>query len=275
MWIAGVLLVIVGAAILASLPGQSRRGGVVELPWDLPGLTGPYTGVVGTLAGFSVASAIFIANLSLARESPAFAAVIGMPLISFLILVTSAMIYSSTPNRAASEQDNSVAADQPLSHLLGNISYLLGLAVGWLALPPLLEALRLPGLAHAFVWLLLVVLVVGGGRLALLTYRLTLATARACLTAALVGIALPVIYRGLVVRAVPSLWPEQDAALKLAFVAFGLAALGFGVQSGLLLAYGNASIQERLTQGGHRAALAYVGAVVACLLLAWLAVATD
>jgi len=276
MWIVGVLLLLAGAAVLAATLGRSRRPGAVEIPWDLPGLTGPFTGVVGTLAGFSVASAIFIANLSLARESPTFAAVIGMPLVSFLILVTSAMIFSSTPNIAASGKDDDgvdVAAAQRLSHLLGNISYLLGLTVGWLALPPLLEALRLPGLAKAFVWLLLAVILVGSARLAVLTYRLTLATARACLTAALVGIAMPVLYRGGVVRAIPSLWPAQDAALKLAFVAFGLAALGFALQSGLLLVFGNEPAQERLERDGHRAALAYVGAVIACLLLAWLAVA--
>jgi hypothetical protein len=108
-------------------------------PWAIPSLTGPFTGVVGTLAGFSVASAAFIANLSLARESPTFASIIGMPLVSFLILATSTMIYRSTPSATPVGECDPDSAAQRLSHLLGNTSYFLGLTVGWLALSPLLE----------------------------------------------------------------------------------------------------------------------------------------
>src|SRR3712207_7117868 len=106
MWLVGVLFLIAVAAAVVARLGRSGRPGVTVLPWDIPGLAGPYTGVVGTLAGFSVASAIFIANLSLARESPTFAAIIGMPLVSFLTLVTSAMVYSSTPNAELDGEDD-------------------------------------------------------------------------------------------------------------------------------------------------------------------------
>jgi hypothetical protein len=226
MWLVGVLFLIASAAAVVARLGRSRRPDATVLPWDISGLAGPYTGVVGTLAGFGVASAIFIANLSLARESPTFAAIIGMPLVSFLILVISAMVYSSTPNAVADGEDDPDAAVQRLSHLLGNTSYYLGLSVGWLALPPLLEALRLPDLAAGFVWLLLVALVVGGARLTILIYRLTAAPAAACLALPNVGFALPALYRVVAARAAPSLWPAGDGALPLAFVAFGVAVLG-------------------------------------------------
>src|SRR3712207_6111765 len=135
MWLVGVLFLIAVAAAVVARLGRSGRPGVTVLPWDIPGLAGPYTGLVGTLAGFSVASAIFIANLGLARESPAFAAVVGMPLISFLILVTAAMMYSSTPSATGGGADD-LGTAQRLSHLLGNAGYFLGLSISWLALPP-------------------------------------------------------------------------------------------------------------------------------------------
>ena len=227
MWIVGVLLLIAVAGAVVAVLSRSPRSGMTLLPWDIPGPTGPFTGVVGTLAGFSVASAIFIANLSLA---------------------TSAMIYSSTPNAAPFGEYDPDTAAQQLSHLLGNTSYFLGLAVGWLSLPPLLEALRLPALADAFVWLLLVVLVVGSGRLTLLICRLTAVTAPAYLAVPLVGIALPAHYRGVAANAAPWLWPVPNAALLLALVAFGVAAVGFGLQSGLA-----AGLRQRTGPGTPRA----------------------
>ena len=275
MWLVGVLCLVAVAAAVVTWLGRSPRPGMTGPPWDIPGLAGPYTGVVGTLAGFSVASAIFIANLSLARESPTFAAIIGMPLVSFLTLVTSAMVYSSTPNEKPAGEDDPDAAVRRLSHLLGNTTYYLGLSIGWLALPPLLEALRLPDLATGFAWLLLVALVLGGGRLAILVYRLTAAPATACLALPVVGIALAGLYRAVAARAAPSLWPAGDAALPFAFVSFGVAALGFGLQSSLLLAHGNGPARERLDREGRRAALAYVATAVTVVALAWFAVAAG
>jgi hypothetical protein len=275
MWLVGVLLLMAGAAAVAARIGWTARPDPGPPPWDIPGLSGPNTGVVGTLAGFSVASAIFIANLSLARESPAFAAVIGMPLVSFLILVTAAMVYSSTPNTQLSGDDDPNAAAQRLSHLLGNTGYFLGLSVGWFALPPLLEALRLPGLAGAFVGLLLAVVVIGGARLGILAYRLTAAPAHGCVVVPALGTALPTLYRVVAAVAAPWLWPTTDAALKLSFVAFGVAAVGFVLQTLLLLVHGNDPLRKRVQLVGHRAALAYETVVVTTIALIWFAVATG
>jgi hypothetical protein len=86
---------------------------------------------------------------------------------------------------------------------------------------------------------------------------------------------LAALYRAVAAGVAPWLWPAADAALPLTFVAFGVAALGFGLQSALLLAHGNGPARERHERDGHRAALAYVAAVITVVGLAWFAVATG
>src|SRR5918995_1710814 len=116
VWIVGVLLLLVVGAVTVALIGWTPRSRIGEAMWDLPGLGGLYTGIVGTLAGFSVASVTFIAGLSSARGTPAFATAVGMLLVSFLILIGSAIMYSDTPSFPASDDDFDTVF-QSLSHV--------------------------------------------------------------------------------------------------------------------------------------------------------------
>src|ERR687893_1556133 len=130
MWIIGTLIVFaVGVAAVVAI-GWKPPATPSPPPWDMSSLGGIYTGIVGTLAGFSVASAIFIAGLDVARTSPLFATVMGMLLVAFLILVFSALILASTPN-APDLADHAIA--QPLSHVLASMCGCLGLTLSWLA----------------------------------------------------------------------------------------------------------------------------------------------
>ena len=228
---------------------------------------------VGTLAGFSVASATFIAGLDYPRESPEFAAVIAMLLISFLVLIATAMMYSTTPNAPASADSD--ATIQSLSNVLANGSYFLGLSLSWLALRPLSAMIGLTTLADAFTWLLLVVVFGGSGRLALFAYRLTPANGLACAAFPIIGIGLATGYRLLAAYVWPALWPSSEMPLRFAFVAFAVATTGFAMQSALLLMHGNTRIEAQLSRYGHRLALAYVQATVLSVALLWLAVATS
>jgi hypothetical protein len=274
MWIIGVLLLLVVGAVTVARIGWTPRPRVGEAMWDLPGLGGVYTGIIGTLAGFSVASATFIAGLSSARGSPAFAAAVGMLLVSFLILMSSAIMYSDTPSFPASDDDFAVVF-QSLSHVFAYASYFLGVGVGWLALRPLLLMIDLVSLAEAFTWLLLATMVAGSARLAVFVYRLTAASGSACLAIPILGIGLPALYRLLTVRVWPVLWPATDAAIWFAFVAFGVTSVGFIHQTGLLLVHGGARQEQRIRRYGHRFALAYLQVVAITTGLVWFAVATD
>jgi hypothetical protein len=272
MWIVGTLILFaVGVAAIVAI-GWTPRATPGPPPWDMSSLGGIYTGIVGTIAGFSVASAIFIAGLDVARTSPLFATVMGMLLVAFLILVFSALIYASTPN-APDTADHAVA--QPLSHVLANMCGCLGLTLSWLALVPLLQMLALSSLAVIFTWMLLFVTLAAGGWVALFTYHLTTASARACLAIPMLGFSLVGLYRLIAARLWPGLWPATDAALQFAFIAMGVVGMIFAFHLGLLAAHGSEAARRRLRRGSHQVALAYSEAYVLAVGLSWLAVATP
>jgi hypothetical protein len=94
----------IGIAAAAAL-GRNPRPTQGEPVWDISSLGGTYIGIGGTLGGFSATSAVFVAGLDGARDSPAFASVIGMLLIAFLILIFSALLYASGPNAPVETND--------------------------------------------------------------------------------------------------------------------------------------------------------------------------
>jgi hypothetical protein len=272
MWLVltGVVLLFAAAVTIVVALGWIPRATASPPVWHIPSQGGIWTNIVGTLAGFSVASAVFIAGFDVARGSPAFATVIGMLLLAFLILVFSALTYASTPNVPEGEGDGVMAS---LSHALANMNGCMGLSISWLAFVPLLEMIGLPALAGAFTWLLLFVALAAGEWTALFAYRLTRASGRACIAIPVLGFGLPAIYRHGVVRVVPALWPATDAALSFAFVAVAVAGLVLSVQAGLLLTYGDTSMQQRLWRHGHRIILGCSAATVLAVGLIWFAVA--
>jgi hypothetical protein len=269
MWVIGtIILGIVGAAATTALGWTPRVTPGPSLS-DASKLGGTNATSVGTLAGFSLTSAIFIANLDVARTSPMFATVFGMMLVGFLILVAATWIVGSTPSGSHTED----AAAQSLALVLGNLCANLGVSITWLALAPLMAVIGLPALADVFIWALLIMVLTAGGWVALFTSRLTMASPRACSAIPVLGLALPALYRLVAVRVWPALWPAGDAALLFAFVALGAAGLLFALHLGLLATHGNKPVQERLCQDGHRMVLAASQAYVAVVGLIWFAVA--
>jgi hypothetical protein len=95
----------------------------------------------------------------------------------------------------------------------------------------------------------------------------------ACLTIPLLGFGAAATYRLLVVRLVPSLWPEQDAALAITLVVASLGGLGFAAETAMLAFHGDARLRTRLPGLGQRVVLAYVQAVVTVVALLWFVVA--
>ena len=269
-WIVGTLILFaVGIAAIVAI-GWTPRATPSPPPWDISSQGGTYTGILGTIAGFSVASAIFIAGLDVARFSPVFATVMGMLLVAFLILVFSALIYASTPNLPRVDDQ---AVSQSLSHALANMCGCLGLTLSWLALVPLLQMLGLPSLAVTFTWLLLFVVVAASGWVALFAYHLTSATVRACLAIPILGFGLAALYRLVAARLWPAVWPATDAALKFAFVALIVAGVILNLHLALLAAHGSEKGQRLLRRDGHRLVLAYSAAYSLAVGLTWLAIA--
>jgi protein-S-isoprenylcysteine O-methyltransferase Ste14 len=131
--------------------------------WDIAGTARTYTTIVGTLAGFSVTSSIFIANLSVARRSTNFEGVIALFLIAFLVFISSAMQFGTTPNLTGPGSEG-YRTVQEYSYLLANASFYLGLCLSWLGLPLLLAAIGLDYLADVFAWMVLFAILGGAMR---------------------------------------------------------------------------------------------------------------
>jgi hypothetical protein len=271
MWVIGVIILFVVGLTAVVAIGWRPRGTPCPPLWNIPGLGGTYTSIVGTVGGFSVAGAIFIAGLDATRTSPYFGTVIGMLLIAFLILVLSALMYASTPN---APQDDDLAS-QSFAHILANMAGCEGLAISWLALVPLLQMIGLPSLATAFTWLMLYVALAGSGWTAMFAYRLTTASALACLSIPVLAFVLAALYRLVVARLMPALWPASDAALHFTFVAFAVAALTLSLHATLLTLHGDTRVRQRLQRDGHRIALAYSEASSLAVTLTWFAIATP
>ena len=271
MWLlATIVLLAIGTAVTVAF-GWVPRATPVPPVWDIPKLGGGNAGNAGTLAGFSLTSAIFTASVVGAQSAPAFVTVFGMMLVGFLILVVATWISSSIPDGSEVEK----AITPTLLFILGNMGANLGVAVTWLALPPLLAVVGLPSLVGVFISWLLVVALAAGGWAALIAYRLTTARARACLTIPILGLALPALYRLAVVRRWPALWPAGDAALHFAFVGLGAATVMYALHMGLLLAHGSEKAQQRLRLDGHRLALGSSQAYAIVVGLLWFAVVSP
>ncbi len=270
-WIVGVgaVLIVVVAATVAV--GWRRD----ELPtplWDVSRMSASFTTVVGSLAGLSVASAVFLANLTAVRQSPDFGLVMAMFLIAFTILIATAMLFATVPNLVPPPPDD---ADyhrlQRASYLLAVMSYALGLSVAWFALRPLLLALGLTEVAGVFVWVLLVSLVGATLRVAMnlsrqAGYSFVTITALIAL-----GIGLPIAYRA-VANAIPGLWPPGNASFIFTLLAFAIGAIGFMTETLLHGTYRRSPLAMAVFGHDHRIILAYGAATVATVTFLWLAV---
>jgi hypothetical protein len=264
------LVVLVVATVVAH---GWRRSGSAEPLWDLPRVGGNYTGIVGSLAGFSVASATFLAAQAAARGAERFELVIAMFLAAFLILISCAMGFASLATTTSEgPRSTTLRALQQDVTLLAICGLVLGLSVAWFALRPLLLAIGLVVAADAFTWLLLIGVVGGGARVTLALRRLH-GTRRAT-RLVLLGLAIggPIAYR-LLSFAVPSLWPQRAATLDFTVAAFLVAAVCFGLQTFLESEY-DQPIIERWIAVEHRVVLGLAATTVTLVTLLWLAVAT-
>lgn len=274
MWLGGVLLLLIAVVAVVTWIGRSLRSAPSAPLWDIPAVASTYTGIVGALAGFTVASTVFLANRAASRNTEAFAVTMGMFLVAFIGFLVASQMFGTLPNRAPAEDAGANDdLDQRLGFLLAIVGYYVGLSISWLGLRPLLIGLMQRALADVFAWLLLVAVFAGAARLGVFLYRLTTVPSAACLAVPLLGFGAAAAYRLLAVPFVPSLWPKQDAALAITLVVAGLAGFGFAAETAMLAFHGDARLRTRLPGPGQRVVLAYVQAVVAVVALLWFAVA--
>ena len=274
MWLIGILLLIAATVTIAIRAGWRQAPPLPEI-WDIPGTARTYTTIVGTLAGFSVTSSIFVANLSVARQSTNFEGVMALFLVAFLVFVSSAMQFGTTPNLATA-QSGFYRAIQGYSYLLANASFYLGLCLSWLGLPLLLSAIGLEYLSDIFIWLVLFAIL--GGAMRISSSGLNIFTGMALLPAIVLPLACFVIacaYRFAASEIWSELLPDEHAPVLFAVVCFGVGAFGFSLQSLLVGSLRGVQGNESVSPLARRFVIALSAAVFTSVSLLWLAVAGE
>ena len=274
MWLVGILILLVGTSGIALLLGGRPSRSAAEI-WDVPGTARTYTTIVGTLAGFSVTSSIFIANLTATRNSSDFEGVMALFLVAFVVFVSSAMQFGTTPNLAPGPNVEYQAV-QGYSYLLANVSFYLGLCLSWLGLPLLLSAIRLDFLADIFIWLVLFAIL--GGAMRISSSGLNVFARMELLP----SVGLPLIcflaaclYFLVAKQQLDSLLPAAHQPALFAVICFVVAALGFSLQSILVGSLREQEATGLLERLGRLVVIVFVGAGFTAVSLLWLAVSDQ
>jgi hypothetical protein len=225
------------------------------------------------LAAFSVASAIFMAGVTVNRQTDTFNTMIGMLLIAYIVFTATALMLASTPGSIVQkDHEEAVERMQRFSIAISLLGNGIGVGIAWLTLRPLLVAIELDELARLFAWVLLVTTAAACARWSMILHHLL--DVRRAAAAAVPGLGFfgACFYYLVLADALPMAWPGGDAPLVLSVVLFGIALLSFASQSILITASGRASFERLLERYGHRLALAYYAAASGALFLLWFAV---
>ena len=273
MWVLGIFLLFAIGGAMAALIGWRKPAGRPAALVDVPKLSTSLTGIVGTLSGFTITSAIFLANLDAFRGSPSFAAVMGFFLIAFQILIATAIMFAIVPSLPGRTTENSKAVHtQRVIYNLSSSTFFLGLSLSWLGLIPLLQGLELDFLAGLFAWLLLLALLAGATNLAIFLHTHLGAKLLACLSIPPIGFVSAILYGLGAVTFAPSLWPPTDPRLMFGIVGYVLASIAFALQTAIVASYGRQRLQAFLRMSGHRLLIVFVQLTVTAVAFAWLSV---
>lgn len=270
MWLIGVLVWMSLITGIVTLANRTPRAITTSARWDIESLAGSASGIVSPLASFSVAAAVFLANLIRAAPTPSFADVMAMFLIAFIILMGSAIMYST---------DRSLRVDQQLGetfevtyrvlYILATAAFYLGITTSWIGLYPLLLSIDLTTLAGVFMWLLLVAILAGGVRLVAWLYSLLdirFVTAAIIPIVSFTGAA---IYRLALVPRFPSLWPQNNPVLSFAILVFALAAVPLVGESVVIAFHGDQRMYELFRRIGRTILPSYVALAITAVVFLW------
>jgi hypothetical protein len=270
MWLIGILGAFTFAAVAILLLGRGQRATLRQPGWDVALVAQRYIFIVGSLSGFSVASATFLAGFIERTGSPSLLTVIGMFLTAFVTFVGTAMIFAIVPANPSCESPEAGAAEwQHTVYILGNCGYYIGLTLSWFALRPFLLAIGLDFLADIYTWILLFAALMGAARHGLHLYLLTAHTVLACISLPIVGMGVGLLYRFALVPHFPALWPQENASLLLSVILFAMVGLMFTADTFVLALGPRHPIARWLINPKSGALLVYVQVVIVAVSLLW------
>ena len=226
MWAVVALVCASAVAGAVALPLASGRPEPRESPWDIGDNARKMVTIAGGLAAFTITGVVLL--LSFAREPAGIGTplseAVGMFLVAYISLVATALMYG---NLTRAEVVTSGVEVQTLQFSITTMAFFRSIFLGWLALPPLVEAYGFDALAEQISWLVLVAAVLGGWTMSVaVLHRLGYVRVR---TVALVPVL--ALVGCTVVALLFAFWfPEgrsDTSALYLAYALFALNVLSF------------------------------------------------
>jgi hypothetical protein len=251
----------------------SRRNGwtPTALPqWDVATLGAAYSAAIPPLAAFSIALAVFLANVSRTANPEAFENVMALFLMAFIILIGTALMFATSRSAFfGAVEDDDVLLSRRTMYVLANLCFYLGLNMSWMGLRPLLLAIELDNLAGVFSWLLLFSVVAGAVRQSAWLQGLFGADPLACMSIGLLPILAVCVYWFGLVSLAPSLWPE-NSTLSFAVLVFIVACPPFLLETNVIRFAADQRCAGLLSRVGSRLMPAYQCVAVTAMLLLWL-----
>jgi hypothetical protein len=271
MWAIGIGLLLAATAAAIAYLNRGRTRPLLGGQWDLATLSTSYSGIIAPIAAFTVASAVFLANLTRATESHAFEQVIALFLIAFIVLIGTALMFATFRGvLATGESSEDFIVSRRVMYVLANLGFYLGLNLGWLGLQPLLKALELDDLGPVFSWVLFFSILSGSMRQGAWCHSLLGASNLASYAMTAVALVAALVYRLVLVPLFGGLWPGNPT-LTFAIVVFAFGAVIFSVETTMIRLNGSQEAERRLARLGSLLVPPYAACAATCLLLLWLA----
>lgn len=274
MWLVGILSLIVIIGGITALLGRKRNPAPFATDFDLDSLSASYARITAPLGAFSVAGAVFLANLIREVENVFFVDVMALFLIAFIMLMATAIIYATFRSAKLLSLPDHHHDVHCMLFIICNLLFYMSLSVSWVGLRPLLLSIELSSLADVFTWVLLFSLLAGAIRLGAWLHTLLGIRFLQSVFIPVIPIVAVVIYAQALAPRFTLLWPEANPVLTFAILVFAVGAIGGGVETAMITFYGNREAHHRIQRIGNMLIAPYVSAGIAAVTLLWFSIAS-
>lgn len=274
MWLVGVLSLMVIIGGIAALLSQLRGPAPFATDFDLDSLSASYARITAPLGAFSVAGAVFLANITREVENVFFVDVMALFLIAFIMLMATAIIYATFRSANLLSLPETHHDVHCMLFIVCNLLFYMSLSVSWLGLRPLLLSIELSRLADVFTWILLFALLAGAVRLGAWLHTLLGVRFLPSVLIPVIPMVAVVIYGQALAPRFTFFWPEANPVLTFAILVFTFGAIGGGAETAMISFYGNREAHHRLHRIGNILIAPYVSVGIAAVTLLWFSIAS-
>lgn len=275
MWLIGAISLMSLVGGIAGFLSRTRNTPIFATDFNLELISEEYARIVAPLAGFSVAAAVFLANLLRVAQSTFFVDVMALFLIAFIMLMGAAIMFATFRGGGLQSLPERQHEVHCMLYIVCNLMFYLGLSMSWLRLRPLLISIDLFNLANVFTWLLLFTLLAGAIRLGAWLHTLLGVRLIASILVPVIPIIAAIVYGLTLAPQSTIFWPAAKPVLSIAILVFAIGSIAYGVETVMITFYGQHEFHHRLLRIGKRLLIPYLSAAITAIGLLWFAVALE